>query len=576
MLSLRAGRISGVVAMTFRDTRYQQLIARPRPLSVDAANASDRLRLARAFGTSLDALVRAQQLQSSSMEGLLARATEAARAVPGQTLQVEASGITLDGDAVLPATPDSGGWVLQAWYAGLRALTALADVRSEDVRVLAMGIAQAAPGADAIDRLASWLWSSPVDGFRLDLRMCAVERIEAVLGDAPAGRAALRKAWTDAAGRVLDGADPFASRSAETFARERAWWTRATTGDLALSEAEIRTLRAEADDPAALLRMEMMTAMAEMGWQPAVPAPLIARQMTRLAGVTFDVDLNSLSGLLSSDEADYGRVCVAELANFPLGEALAKAAPLRPDLNAEELTRLQALINRLPEATAVALVQALLGRLAEQPDVLLPVFGQIAQALTFEVFLRLAAPSTLPPTLRPLVGRVLLAAAPSADEWTNLCASLPVSAFLEVLRATPPEALEMLAPALEPALKKADARERTQIVAWLTDPARGAQLAEAIVAALASGFVLSGGVGWELRTIRLIADTALRAGHAGESLLEMMRSAKVPPEARVAILDSLARSPAHATEALKWRMGEMFDAPELRDRLVELRKRRQT
>ena len=573
--SPRAGSDGAVLTMTFRDTRHLQLIARPGQPPAEGVNPSDRLRLARAFGTSLDALIRAQQLQLAAAEGLLARATEAARAVPDQPLHVEASGITLEGEVVLPATPDSGRWVLQAWYAGLRGLRSLPDVRSEDVRTLAAGLARAAPGADAVDLLGSWLWSAPVDGFRLDLRASAVERIEAVTGDANAGRAALRTAWLDAAARALQGADPLAARVPQVLAKEREWWALVTTGELALVEAEAGALRAQADDPAALLRMEMMTAMANGGWQPAAPPPLVARQITRIAQVTYDADVNSLSGLLSGDEGDYGRVCVAELTKFPLGEALAKSAPLRPDLTMDELTRLQALVNRLAESTAVELMQGLLGRLAEQPDALLPVFGQIAQLLTYEVFLRLAAPASLPPSTRPLVGRVLLAAAPSPDEWANLCASLPVSAFLEVLRATPLDALEPLEAALGPAIAKGDARERSQIVFWLTDPARAEQVPVAMIGALAGGFVATGGTGWELRTIRLVADAALRAGQYADALLEMMRNAKVPAEARVALLESFARSPTHAAEALKWRMGEMFDAPELRDRLVELRKRRQ-
>jgi hypothetical protein len=114
------------------------------------------------------------------------------------------------------------------------------------------------------------------------------------------------------------------------------------------------------------------------------------------------------------------------------------------------------------------------------------------------------------------------------------------------------------------------------VVQWLTDPARLAQVPPDVIASFADAFVASGGAGWELRTIRLVADSALTAGHGATEFLEMMRSAKVPADTRVALLDSLARAPAHAAEALKWRMGEMFDAPELRDRLVELRKRRQS
>ena len=562
--------------MTSRDTRQQQLITRSGLAAADPAQASDRLRLARSFATSLDALVRAVLAHSSAMDGLLVRATEAAKGVIDLTLQVEASAITLDGDTVLPATPDSAGWILQAWYAGLRAITLLPDVRADDVRVLATGLAQAAAGADAVDRLASWLWSTPVDGIRLDLRAAAIERIEAMTGDANASRTALRHAWLDAAARALEGADPFASRAADTFARERAWWARATSGDLALSADEAEMLRTEADNPAALLRMEVMTAMAASGWQTALPPPLVARLLTRFAARTYDVDLNALSGLLSRDEGDYGRVCVAELVKFPVGEALAQAAPLHADLTTDDLTRLQVLIERLAEPTAQGFVRGLLARLAEQPDALLPLFGRIAQTVGFEAFLRLAAPSTLPPATRPLVGRVLLAAAPSPEEWTNLCASLPVSAFLEVLRATPPDGLEPLVAALGPALIRGDARERTQMVLWLTDPARVAQVPNAPLAALADALVQSGGVGWDLRTIRLIADTSLRINYAADALLELMRSSKVPSETRVSLLESLARSPAHAAEAIKWRMGEMFDAPEVRDRLVELRKRRQT
>lgn len=575
MLGGAAADLPPIRAMTqFRDTRHLQFVYKPGAPAPDGTAAADRVRLAKMFALALDGLVRALLLGSSAVEGLLVRATDAARAMADQTLQVEANGVTLDGEVVLAATPDSGRWILPTWYAGLRAFTPLGDVRGEDLRVLATGFARAAPGAEAIDQLASWLWSGPVDGIRLDLRTCAVERIEAVTGDVNTGRTALRLAWLDAAARALQDVDPRAVRPQPVLARERAWWQRATAGDLFLGPEASEALRAEADNRASRLRLEMMTAMAEGAWADAVPPPLVARQLTRLAAVTFDRDLNSLTGLLSADEADYGRICVAELAHFPVGEALARAAPLRADLSQDELNAIQALINRQSEPVGSGFLRGLLSRLAENPDELMAAFAQILRMLGFEAFMRLASPTTLAPAVRPLVGRLVLYAAPTPDELVQVCATLPVTAFAEILRATPPDVLQPLLPALAGAMQRADPRERTQIVLWLTDPGRIAQVTPDAFSVLAEALVQSGGAGWELRAVRLVADTALRTGHAGEALLNLMRSARAPADVRVTVLEALARSPGHAAEALKWRMGEMFDAPELRDRLVELRKQR--
>lgn len=555
-----------------RDPRPPQTGAR-QTVPLDPQN--ERMRQAKNLTGTLDALVRSLQLQSAAAEGLAQRIGEAARQLPGLTLQVEASGILLDGETVLPASHDTGKWILPAWYAGLRGLTPLADVRAEDWRTLATGLAQAAPGAEAVDRLSSWLWSGPCEGLRLDLRASAVERIEAVTGDPNAARAALRTAWLDAGTAALHGVDPFATRTPETFARERAWWQRVTAGELTLTPADLATLRQEADEPAQIFRLELMLAMGQEAWQQVLTPPLVARQLTRFAAATYDRDLHSLSGLLSSDEGDWGRICVAELANFPVGEALAEATPLHPQMKTDELQRLQSLLNNQTEAIAAEMLRGLLNRLAQDPDALMPVMAQLMAMLGAPQFLKLASPSKLSPPSRALLGRLVLAAVTSPEELSAVCGSLPVVTFLEILKATPVNALDPLIPALGDAILAADPRERTAVVLHLTDPARVEQLPPAALQVLGDALVKTGGTGWELRTVRLVAETTLRAGLPGEALLEMMRSAKVPGEIRISLLESLARSPKYAAEALKWRMGEMFDAPELRDRLVELRKQRQ-
>ena len=562
-----------------RDTRIQQLVQRPPAAAPDGSPAAERVRPAKLFATALDALVRAAATpgapgQATVVSGMAARACEAGRAIAGQTLAVEAVGITLDGDMVLPCTPDNARWILPVWLAGLRSVTTLPDLREEDVRLFAGGLALAGPGPEAVDNLASWLWSSPADGLRLETRACAVERIEAVSGTPDAARAALRASWLETAGKLLAGSNPFASQTETTTARERAWWERLNTGDLVLTRDVRYALRASADDDGAVLRLELMTAMAQEPWQATLQPALVARMVTRLAARTYDRDLNSLTGMLAADTGDYGRICVAELAAFPVGDALATATTLEPGMSDDKLAAIQAVLQQQPEATASGLLRGLLERVATDPEGLVPVLARLMALVSAGTFLRLAQPATLSAQVRPLVGRILLAAVPTAEELSVVCASLPVSAFVEVLRATPIAALAPLVPALATVLGAADAREKAAIVLYLTDPARASELPVDAVVALTSALVGAQGQGWDVRSVRLVAESALRVNENVEGLFSLQRSPKASPAVRVAVLDALARSAEHAPEALKWRMGEMFDAPEVRDRLVELRARR--
>jgi hypothetical protein len=68
---------------------------------------------------------------------------------------------------------------------------------------------------------------------------------------------------------------------------------------------------------------------------------------------------------------------------------------------------------------------------------------------------------------------------------------------------------------------------------------------------------------------------ASAAAGKGERLLTMQRDAAIPMPIRLVLMDALASVPSTADEVLKRKLTEFLEPQEIKDKLAELRARRQ-
>jgi hypothetical protein len=68
---------------------------------------------------------------------------------------------------------------------------------------------------------------------------------------------------------------------------------------------------------------------------------------------------------------------------------------------------------------------------------------------------------------------------------------------------------------------------------------------------------------------------AAAAAGKGERLLAMQRDAAIPMPIRLVLMDALASVPATADELLKRKLTEFLEPQEIKEKLAELRARRQ-
>ena len=484
---------------------------------------------AQALLAGFDALVRAVAADAADTQAMSAQVATAWRALADVPLQLDTTGVFAGSELLLAAGTETATWVPLARAAGLLRVTALRDASTEDVTAFAHELAILTPTPHGRERLHAWLWADSLGGFRIEL---------APLEPDDAERQALVRAQLGA---------PLPPR---------------TVPPLALNAEEAAVLGATCNDPLFWLAEELSLVLTHAELQPAMPPYDLARRLRRAAGTAFDRRLLAMLAALAKGKNDYARLVLAALQAEPIGEALASRAPLDP-VGLQQITQM---VEGLSPHIGGGILRGLLLRAAERGEVIDPPIVALATTLGLERFLSLVDLAILPATSRPALGRVLARVAGGAELLADLLPKAAPAEALGLIQGLPVNLLLRHGRVIGQVLARAQPRERTQVAQLLLSTGN-----LGCFTVLAEVLRQTDAQGWELRTIRAIYQTLLLNNVEPDALLKLMQSSRVAVEARLVMLDEIARSHM-AEEGLKWRMGELLDPPALQERLTKLRK----
>ncbi len=540
---------------------------------VDSQVLQDRSR-ARQVAGSFDALIRTIRTQNTVGSGTVGRTYEMLMQDQRAALFIGATHLRVDEELALTADEDHGRWLLPAFMAGLRRLRAQEDCRQEDLQALALELAALRLVPRQLEEFADWLWSDGLEGFDTELHTSFAEVLDVT--DDPARQklqiAAVRAemAMTLASDVQVTLKDLDAASLLQEFQTPLdAFAAEARSGRLGLSVEEAEQLRKAVDESAFWVRQEISLALAHPALRKALPPVQVARSLVRVAAESFDSDFLGLVAALSQHKDDYAQAVITALENEPVGDAIAERAPL----DEGGLQRLLHLLTGKSAKFAAGIARGLCERAAldrsKGRQVVEAATARLAVAVGIQKFVELIDITKLSPAGRTSLAHIAVQSRADVETLAAILGSVPPSSAIALLQGFPNVVLNRLETTIGRLLRDGSPRDRTALAAILLAPDRATgprQLTDVLMETL--------GNGWELRTVRLAAEGAVRQNCA-ERLILLQRNSQTPIEIRLMLLDVLARSP-HGEEVLKWRFAELMDAEALRQRLVDLRKERKS
>ena len=523
---------------------------------------------ARVSAGALDALVRAIRTQQPGMEPLIERSWEILHQDPIPKLELGATACTLDGELALEADAERGRWLLPAFMAGLRSVAVEPDSRSADVVALGQALASLRCTPAMLGQFADWIWSDGLEGVRAELHTSFAEILE--VPDDPARHIAeIRAVRSDMADALasalrvttndLDAAAVLAEFQAplDTFAQH------SQAGNLALQPAEADALRVRSEESAFWVRQEIMLALAHPELRKSMSAKSLARQLVRVAGESFDQFL-ALCSALASHPDPYAKSVITALEDEPVGEEIAS----RVALDRQGAIQLSQVIRGQSHKLAAGVVHGLIERAHREGPVAEQFVVRMAGVVGEQVWCGHLEPTLVSVGARSTMARIAAQAHTSAAQMAKILAVLQPGEAIALLPHLSADLVSALEETFLQFVPTASVRDRAVLVTHLLARNHVTTTRRLVAAVLDAK-----GEGWDLRTVRLVAQAGISAG-LGDQVIQLQRNSAVPLGIRLALLEALVATQATAENALKWRASELLDAPEIRERLAELRRAR--
>lgn len=531
----------------------------------DAAEKSD----GKAIGGLIDGAIRVARTQPQAIPAIAARLHGMLTTEPRPRIEFEATRLKVNGSVVLEADADRGRWLLLAFMSGLRDVEANEDCRVEEVVALAQELAALRPNPTVLEQFADWLWSDGLEGFKVGLHVSFAEILD--VADDPERKknqiASLRTemALSLASEQLASVRDlDRAALLPEFQAPLDAYTTTLQSRQVGLSAAEAGLLRAECDAAAFWVRQEISLALANPSLRRAITPGSIARALVRVASESFERDFLGLVALLSQSQEGFAKEVLVALEQQPVGAAIADRAPL----DATGLQRLMLLLKGGTPKLAEGIARGLCERAGRNEAELNPV-GQLVQAFGFGPFAGLVQVGALTLPGRDLLTRIGVLLRVDGALLAPVAEGCSTQMAMMLLPKVAPAQRPLFRSLVERQIAGTKLRERTQLLGMLAE-LKWPEFAELAFEA----FRASAGAGWELRATRLMTEASAGIGK-GDRLLTMQRDASVPMPIRLVLMDALAAVPSTADELLKRKLTEFLEPQEIKDKLAELRARRQ-
>lgn len=538
----------------------------PRHAPSSAVEPQDRS-ASRTLAGALDALIRAQRLQTSTA-GVAARTRELLLAAPETQLGIGANTLRVGAEVGLEADLDHGRWLLPAFMAGLRGLTPQEELRAEELQALAASLAALRFDPESLANFADWLWSDGLDGFSIELHAGFSEILDTAADPAAAKqqivamRAQLAQGLADqveVAQRDLDRAAvlPAFQVSLDTFANG----TR--SGGLDLAPDVAAALRQSADSAAYWARQELTLALMHPVTRAATTPEALAKSLVKVAAEAFEEAFLPLLAALTHHADPYVKQILGALEREPVGAVIAERAPL----DEAGQGRLVALLTGSSPTIAAGIAGGLCSRCLQDRAAMRPV-ATVAAQVGVARFAAMLRPAELGSRACLAACAVLLQADAGMADLRALLTELAPADAAALLPGIPTHIWPHLTHHLTQWLGAASSAERDRLIDASLDRGGNAAVSAAVAAVVAVK-----GEQWNRRTLVRVGRAAVQTG-AAQPLYDLYRAGNSSLEVRVLLLELLVDCPTCGPQILKWRLAELVEHEAIRARLAELREAR--
>ncbi|RMH18171.1 MAG: hypothetical protein D6696_13655 [Acidobacteria bacterium] len=536
------------------------------------ASGSEAIRTDTVLAGSLDALVRAVRAQSPGLSAIARRVASLWREHAGVEVTIEPAALLVGGRVALAANDQEGRWILPTFMSGLRALRAEPRINDDDVLRLADELGRLEPTVESLTAFQDWLWADGAEGFVVDLQPSFVEVMEAVtaMDQGPSSTTGILAVRGDGA-YALDGealampaADLDAAAARPELGLPLDFYARGVAERrFAIDDEECARLQAACDDAAAWIGAETLAVLRRPALAQGMPPARLARRIIALASEGVSPQLLSELSQVSQRDDPYATQLFTALEAQRLDEVLGHHLMLD---NPETLIAARDFLTSTTPVLARGVLPALIRKAQEQPAAL-AVLGEVLSVPQAEELLEEIGLAELGADAHVTVARAMTRGGTGTGELSTMLTLIPPRSAAAILADMPRTLLAHMRPIIDMLLASSDQTARESMATTLLELAD-----RPAFELLGSKLLESRGAGWRRGLVRRILRRLVASGH-GHLNLALARDPKAPAEVRIMALDSLSSHPALLPRAVRWRLAELVDPPEVRLRLRELRRR---
>jgi hypothetical protein len=484
-------------------------------------------------------------------------------------LQIEATSLHVEGEKVLDVDPESGGWVLPAFMAGLRGLRPKTGWSYDDVIRLCEELSTLTAQSESIEDFRDWLWSDGANGFEIDLRRSFTELMETAAADHRLLENTLERsterAWTlGTPAARLAIAEVELAAAQETFEASRknyAETMKVLRGAL-LDENQLQAIGKELENEAGWTLVETEVAIAVPAMRSATSPDRVAQRLA--SRISRGVHASLLEKVMQymSTEDEYASEVVAWLARQGLGTHIAAGMDFSTEANRRALDEFATLA---AEETTAELIAGLLERAKANAE-LAPHVQVCIRNIGLKQVVSIVNTETLDAYAGKTLSAMMLDAEVRSAALGQFIVNLTGEAARETLASLPDARFWRLRSFIRQMLLGGDHATVTMLVELLGEKAdrRGHTLLIDILEE-------NKGEGWSPRLMRSICEVLARHELGKEHILKWARKGRVSTALRIAAVRGASRVPALRKQILKRRFSSLVDPDELRYVLAELR-----
>lgn len=531
------------------------------------------LELHKLLASTLDLLVRNSRTQLAQIGGVAQRVLQIWRAAGDIVLELTPDSMEVGGEVIFECQKELGDWLLPAFMVGIRKVALRPSASADDFIGVGVELGLLQIDAVSMSRFRDWIWSEGAEGLEILMQRSFIEVIEVMdskIGSprnfgidqavgmmTPLGTSTLA---VDARDLMVAALRPEFQLSVDLFAQGIEF------RGFEAPPQELERLRAACDDSTRWMLLETDAVLAHKELRGALsPARVARRVIDRVnSGVTVRL-LDQLARIYASDDV-FVRNMIRNLNAAGIGFAVGAGVDLSDRIMRGALTGLLRVMSA-PQAETIC--RSLLVSTSPHSPRWTHLVSLIKE-LGLEVWREFVNEPELEHGDAVLHAELLRDVGISSRVMADVLARVDQHAAATVIKSIPESFLIELESLIRGMLHTAPRTTIEHVV-----PALLERNLIGIVFMIADVLTSKPKLDWSRKTLHMICAHIELHGLTDRFLVPLVRDTRADLKAREAALDVITakRDDDLTGMVIKWRMSELFDPPEFRERLILERKK---